>query len=55
MIDEIEDVPAVNSPSISYKNSDYTLDSPLLTSANARRKLDKNLKKDSCVEFKMGK
>ena len=30
-------------------------DSPLLTSANPKRKLDKNLKKDSCVDFKMGK
>jgi hypothetical protein len=30
-------------------------DSPLLTSANPKRKQDKNIKKDSCVEFKMGK
>ena len=30
-------------------------DSPLLTSANQKRKQDKNLKKDSCLEFKMGK
>lgn len=30
-------------------------DSPLLTSSNPKRKLDKNLKKDSCVDFKMGK
>jgi hypothetical protein len=30
-------------------------DSPLLTSANPKRTEVKNLKKDSCVEFKMGK
>ena len=30
-------------------------DSPLLTSANQKRKLDKSLKKDSCLDFKMGK
>ena len=31
------------------------VDSPLLTSANPKRKNDRNVKKDSCVEFKMGK
>ena len=31
------------------------LNSPLLTSANKKRKEDRNLKKDSCVEFQMGK
>lgn len=42
-----------NSPK---KSSDYpTLDSPLLTTANQKRKLDKNLKKDSCVDFHMAK
>jgi serine/threonine protein kinase len=30
-------------------------DSPLLTSANPKRRLDKTLKKDSCVDFKMGR
>lgn len=55
MIDEAEEGSAINSPVNSYKNSDFTLDSPLLTSANAKRKMDRNLKKDSCVEFKMGK
>ena len=31
------------------------LDSPLLTTANQKRKLDKNIKKDSCVDFHMAK
>ena len=31
------------------------IDSPLLTTANAKRKQDKTMKKDSCVDFKMGK
>lgn len=36
--------------------NDYpNCDSPLLTSANPKRRLDKSLKKDSCVEFHMGK
>lgn len=40
----------------SNQSKDYpTLDSPLLTTANPKRKLEKNLKKDSCVEFHMGK
>jgi serine/threonine protein kinase len=30
-------------------------ESPLLTTANKKRKLDKSMKKDSCVEFHMGK
>lgn len=30
-------------------------ESPLLTSANPARRQDKLLKKDSCVDFKMGK
>lgn len=30
-------------------------DSPLLTSSNPARRLEKGIKKDSCVEFKMGK
>lgn len=30
-------------------------ESPLLTSSNPKRKLEKNLKKDSCIDFKMGK
>lgn len=39
------------------KKSAYSTecDSPLLTSANPKRKLNKSLKKDSCVDFKMGK
>ena len=32
-----------------------TLDSPLLTTANQKRKLNKSLKKDSCADFHMGK
>lgn len=40
----------------SSPGSDYpNCDSPLLTTANPKRKLDKNMKKDSCVEFHMGK
>lgn len=40
----------------STSTSDYpNCDSPLLTSANPKRRLDKSLKKDSCVEFHMGK
>ena len=31
------------------------IDSPLLTTANAKRKADKSVKKDSCIDFKMGK
>lgn len=38
------------------KNVQYAeCGSPLLTSANAARKQDKMIKKDSCLEFKMGK
>ena len=39
------------------KKSSYSTecDSPLLTSANPKRKLNKSLKKDSCVEFKIAK
>jgi hypothetical protein len=32
-----------------------TCESPLLTSGNPLRKQEKMVKKDSCVEFKMGK
>ena len=35
--------------------SSQGVDSPLLTSANAKRKADKSIKKDSCIDFKMGK
>ena len=31
------------------------IDSPLLTTKNSKRKQDKSVKKDSCLEFKMGK
>jgi len=41
----------VKSPKISYPSCE----SPLLTTSNPLRKLDKTIKKDSCVEFKMGK
>lgn len=38
------------------ENKGYpSCESPLLTSANPARKLDKTLKKDSCIEFKMAK
>lgn len=30
-------------------------DSPLLTSANQERLMKKTIKKDSCVDFKMGR
>ena len=30
-------------------------DSPLLTTANRERKMNKKIKKDSCLSFKMGK
>ena len=46
----------VKSPSTTHSKSSYpSCDSPLLTSANPPRKQDKMLKKDSCVDFKMGK
>ncbi len=31
------------------------IDSPLLTTSNTKRKADKSVKKDSCIDFKMGK
>lgn len=37
------------------KKSYPNCESPLLMSANPARKLDKNIKKDSCVDFVMGK
>lgn len=48
---------------LSKKNSSSTeaskgypsCDSPLLTTSNPARRLDKTLKKDSCVDFRMGK
>ena len=40
-----------NTSAGSYPNCD----SPLLTSANPKRRVDKSLKKDSCVDFHMGK
>ncbi len=36
-------------------NESIKVDSPLLTTANKERKLNKKIKKDSCVDFKMGK
>ena len=45
-----------DNPTFNSSGSDYpNCDSPLLTSANPKRKLDKNLKKDSCLDFHMGK
>lgn len=44
----------IQSPEANYK-SYPTCDSPLLTSGNPTRKIDKTIKKDSCVDFKMGK
>ena len=38
-----------NSSSLTSSNRYPNCDSPLLTSANPKRKLDKTLKKDSCV------
>jgi serine/threonine protein kinase len=43
------------SVSSNSSNGPATCDSPLLTSANPKRRLDKTLKKDSCVDFKMGR
>lgn len=43
-------------PSLSTAGTDYpNCDSPLLTSSNPARKNEKLTKKDSCVDFKMGK
>ena len=36
-------------------NFNDRVDSPLLTTANKERKLNKKIKKDSCLSFKMGK
>ena len=36
-------------------NDSIKVDSPLLTTGNKERKLHKKIKKDSCVDFKMGK
>lgn len=49
-----DDLPAMTSPK---KKESYSTecDSPLLTSANPRRRQNKSLKKDSCVDFKMSK
>ena len=44
----------MKSPTGGMKNYP-SCDSPLLTSSNPARKLDKMIKKDSCVDFKMGK
>ena len=44
----------VTSPETPLKNYP-SCESPLLTSANPARKVDKTIKKDSCVDFKMGK
>jgi serine/threonine protein kinase len=44
----------VQSPECNYK-SYPSCESPLLTSSNPARKIDKSIKKDSCVDFKMGK
>jgi serine/threonine protein kinase len=44
----------IRSPELSCKLSP-TCESPLLTSGNPQRRMDKSIKKDSCVDFKMGK
>ncbi len=40
---------------LELNHNSKTCDSPLVTSANPLRKLDKSIKKDSCVNFVMGK
>lgn len=40
---------------LSKKTSFGPCESPIVTTANPARKEDKLIKKDSCVEFKMGK
>ena len=50
--EDLDTVPAL------YQNSNKNYpncESPLLMSANPARRNDKNIKKDSCVDFKMGK
>ena len=47
-------VAELRSPEVACRQSP-SCESPLLTSANPLRRLDKNIKKDSCVDFKMGK
>ena len=39
----------------SNANQKGNMDSPLVTSGNPVRRLDKAIKKDSCVDFKMGR
>ena len=50
--EEVDTVPELMKNSCSPKS---TVDSPLLTSGNQARRQDKALKKDSCVDFKMGR
>lgn len=55
MIDEADEKP-MSMENTSQVSTEYAeLNSPLLTSANQKRKEDRNLKKDSCVNFQMGK
>lgn len=45
----------VHSPEIYQPKVGSTCDSPILTTSNPTRRQEKMTKKDSCVEFKMGK
>lgn len=41
---------------VSPNKTDYpSIDSPLLTTANPKRLVGKNFKKDSCIELKVGR
>lgn len=51
VVEDVSDKNTCESSSSDYPNCD----SPLLTSANPKRKLDKSMKKDSCVDFHMAK
>ena len=54
-ISDDEETYQISIPQTAGKENIGECDSPLLTSANQKRKLDKSLKKDSCLDFKMGK
>jgi hypothetical protein len=54
MIPEVPEIfPSVHS--IEPRNNNNCPDSPLLTTANKERKKNRDLSKDSCIDFKMGK
>lgn len=52
-IEEEDILPSVISPGKDSNHS--TIDSPLLTSGNPKRKMNPKLPKDSCVNFHIGK